>query len=564
MSENIPVEKPSLREPRPSFFKKPGTVSFNASLICILFGFVIGFILLICINAQNAAPAFGELIIGGFSSRDAANNITWNVEGITNVLYASAPIMCTGLAVAFAFKAGSFNIGGSGQYLAGGLMALLGALLWKLPWYVDLILALVGGAVWGAIPGILKAYLNINEVLSAIMLNWIALIIGFVIIKNIPAMINPVYQTKTATVSTVNPSGVIPSWGLENFSSNLTISVFIAILFAFVIWVILSKTTLGFEIKACGLNKDAAKYAGIAEKRNIIVAFAISGALAGLGGALYYLAPTSEAGFTLQTSTLPSAGFDGISVALLAANNPIGCIFSALLVSYLNVAGEKMQSYGFAPEIVTVTIGVIVYFASFAVFVRGLLAKEKKKQKAAVSLANQTPLPVTKEEVKPAAEKPTMAPVTPTEEKKTEAAPQEVKKETEVPQEAKPAETKPVEDEGPVSDSPIKEDKKLTKEEEAAFIKEVALRDAPSNAEPVATADGENMDNPDSAKPAMEVSTPAVSHDFVIPTSPFMRNIDGYQADNPANEDIVPLDREGEALEPPEAEQKAEDARKGK
>lgn len=355
---------------KPGFFARikenQGFISFSASLLCIIFGFLVGFIMMLIVHPANAFSGLWGLISGGFSSNTS----------IAQFIYQAAPIMLTGLSVAFAFKVGLFNIGAPGQYIAGGVFALVGVLVWNWPWYAALLLALIGGAFVGMFPGLLKSFFNVNEVLSAIMLNWITLISAYIIIPNIPGMLDTRYPTHTvALISSVNPNGVLPSWGLNSLDSGLSISIFIGILVAVICWVIISKTTFGFELKSCGLNKDASKYAGINDKRNIILSFVIAGALAGLGGAMYYLAPATDAGYVLTTSTLPADGFTGISVSLLAANNPIACIFSALFVSYLTVAGEKIQSLNYAPENVSVIIGIIVYFASFALFVRQWLAK---------------------------------------------------------------------------------------------------------------------------------------------------------------------------------------------
>jgi general nucleoside transport system permease protein len=384
-STAAPVSKPV----KGGFFRKPWVVSILSSLASILVGLLIGFLVLVCINPQAAPSGFANMLKFGFTDKNS----------VANIFYSCAPILMTGLAVAFAFKAGSFNIGGAGQYMGGATFAFVGAVLWHLPWPVCLILATIGGAVVGCIPGILKAFFNVNEVLSAIMLNWIVQGIFYMICQSNTDVF--VSNGSTVKVSNVSSISVLPTWGLEGIDQNFTIGFVLACILAIVVWTILEKTTLGFEIKACGLNKDAAKYAGINEKKNIILAFTISGALAGIGGALYILMPAAaNSGLDVKYSGIPSQGFDGISVALLANNNPIGCIFSALFIQYLTYSGTGLGS-AFTHKIPSLIVGVIVYFASFVAFVRMMILrygfgnpfwrKWFKKKEPAVSKQEPTP-----------------------------------------------------------------------------------------------------------------------------------------------------------------------------
>src|SRR5574344_1019377 len=374
--------KPAEAKPKKaSIFRKPWVVSVGSSLISILTGLLLGFLVLVCINPSAAPEGFANMLKFGFTDQNS----------VANIFYSCAPILMTGLSVAFAFKAGSFNIGGAGQYMGGATLAFIGAVLWKLPWPVCVLLAILGGAVVGFIPGALKAFFNVNEVLSAIMLNWIVQCLFYMICASNTDLF--VSNGATVKVSNVSPKSVLPTWGMEAIDPNFTIGFVVAVIFAIIIWVILEKTTLGFEIKACGLNKDAAKYAGINEKKNIILAFTISGALAGIGGALYILMPAAaNSGLDIKYSGIPSQGFDGISVALLANNNPIGCIFSALFIQYLTYSGTGLGS-AFTHKIPALIVGVIVYFAAFVAFIRimiqryGIDTPFRRKKK-------QTPQPV--------------------------------------------------------------------------------------------------------------------------------------------------------------------------
>lgn len=515
----ISPQEPSIQKAKASFFKRPWVISIFSSLISILIGLLIGFIILICVHPSQAAEAFGKLIVSGFSSQD----------NIAHFFYLSAPIMLTGLAVAFTFKAGSFNIGGPGQYIAGGFCALYGALVLNLPWYVCLLLSLIGGAIWGFIPGILKAAFNVNEVLSAIMLNWIGLISAFLAIKNIPGMIDSHYSSRTAIVSNVNPGAVLPSWGLEAMGSGMTIAFFIGALFAFACWIILNKTTLGYEIKACGLNKDAAKYAGIPAKKNIVLAFLISGAFAGLGGGIYYLSPTSTAGFVMTTSSLPSAGFDGISVALLAANNPLGCIFSALFVAYLTVSGASLQAYDYAPEVITVVVGIIVYFASFVAFFHAWLLRGGNLKKAVQKFvkkreAKPSPAPVIQVKTEPV--NPAIQPSALSVGGKKEGTKGEEASDTyQEPQGNAPS----FRDDNEIDDAFIASLAASKMEVEKPAKKSEAKEEKKTTA-PVQKADASSMEE---------------ERKIHINESPFGRSKDmeGYLKENPINDDVAPLER---------------------
>lgn len=347
----------------------PGINSLFASLISIGVGLLFGLILLIVLNPSHAAQGFFNLIGAGFRSSDK----------FAKVLYQAAPLLLTGLSVGFAFKTGLFNIGASGQYTIGAGLALIFAIQFQQPWYVCLFMAMIGGAVWGIFPGLFKALFNVNEVITAIMFNWIAMFAVNLTISNLPMMLAKYWGAsqldRTASLATANPSALIPRLGLDELmnSSYMNISIFIGIFFAVIIWIILSKTTFGYELKACGYNRNASVYAGINAKRNIVLSMVIAGALSGVGGGLYYLAGTGQ--YTLVKSLL-SMGFNGIPVALLASSNPLGTIFSALFVSYIQVGGDAMQPE-FVKEIIDIIIAVIIYLAAFSLLVRELLSRRR-------------------------------------------------------------------------------------------------------------------------------------------------------------------------------------------
>lgn len=351
-------------------------LSVAASLACILIGLVLGVIVLAIINAEHAIGD-GLLVI--------LRSGLQNPRNMGTVLANGAPLIMTGLSVGFAFKTGLFNIGAAGQYTLGAFGALYCAIVLHLPWYLCLLAAMVLGALWGAIPGIFKAYLNINEVITAIMFNWIGLyMVNDIMYGKGKSPMYDMATTKTFSLRTVAPESMIPSFGMSDVFGKLpsvTIAIFIAILFAVIVYIVLNRTTFGYELKACGLNKNAAKFAGINDKRNIILSMTISGALAGVGAGLFYLSTVAEWNPQVST-TLPAMGFNGISTALLACSNPIGTIFSSLFVSYITVGGSKLSTQYYTKEIADVITALIIYLCAFSMLlknkIRALLAGEKR------------------------------------------------------------------------------------------------------------------------------------------------------------------------------------------
>ena len=383
---------------------KKGLISVLASVISILVGLLFGLLLLILVNPTMAFPKFGELLTAGVST----------LPKLAKVLYQAAPLIMTGLAVAFAFKTGLFNIGASGQYTVGAFCALACAIVFQLPWWACLLASFIAGAVWGFFPGLFKSLFNVNEVITSIMFNWIGMMMVNLLCMNLKnssgklvmlpvAWVNSPIKDRTAALSYANPKAIIPKCGLDTlFQSNyMNISIFIAIIVAVLLWVVLNRTTFGYELKACGYNKNASIYAGINAKRNIVLSMVISGAMAGLGGGLYYLAGTAE--YTIQ-KTLLSMGFNGISVALLATSNPIGCIFSALFISYIQVGGESLQPV-YAKEMIDIIIAVIIYLSAFALLTKSIISKYIRTDKSNVN-AEPAPQPAAAAESVPAPDLP--------------------------------------------------------------------------------------------------------------------------------------------------------------
>ena len=337
--------------------KKDVLLSIGASLVCIVIGLLVGLIILFCINSENALDGFVRIVKGGFYLAP---------KGVGSEITQAAPLIMTGLSVAFAFKTGLFNIGAAGQYTVGVFGALYFAIILHMPWYVCLLAAMVCGAIWGAVPGFFKAYFNVNEVITSIMFNWIGLyLVNELMYSTIKGMYDQ-KTTRTYKLSSVSPESLIPNMGLNTIfkTNSTTIAIFIAIIIAIIMYIVLSKTTFGYELKACGFNKDAAKYAGINEKRNIVLSMTISGALAGIGAGLYYLS--------------------GIPVALLALSNPIGVVFAAIFVAHISVGGAYLPTKYFQPEIADFIVAVIIYLCAFVMLFKGIVTNmiQKKKQKA--------------------------------------------------------------------------------------------------------------------------------------------------------------------------------------
>lgn len=352
--------------------KKDVLLSIGASLLCIVIGLLVGLVILLCINPANALDGFSRIVKGGFYLAP---------KGIGSEISQAAPLIMTGLSVAFAFKTGLFNIGAAGQYTVGVFGALYFAIILHMPWYVCLLAAMICGAVWGAVPGFFKAYFNVNEVITSIMFNWIGLYLVNELMYNTISGMYDQKTTRTYKLSSVSKGSIIPDMGLNSIfkTSSTTIAIFIAIVIAIIMYIILNKTTFGYELKACGFNKDAAKYAGINEKRNIVLSMMISGALAGIGAGLYYLSGAAEWNPQVATA-LPAIGFNGIPVALLALSNPIGVVFAAIFVAHISVGGAYLPTKYFQPEIADFIVAVIIYLCAFVMLFKGIVLNAMKKK----------------------------------------------------------------------------------------------------------------------------------------------------------------------------------------
>ena len=348
------------------------------------------------------------MFAGLFSTgRDASGALTWgfNPTNIGNMLFRAAPLIMTGLSVGMAYKTGLFNIGAPGQYLMGTLVSLSIALGMPsdtvspaLIWLLAFLGGTLAGAVWGAIPGMFKALLNINEVLACIMTNWIAANL-VTWLFDISSFKNVTESTKTGYIYKTSFNGVATAkMGLDKLfpSSQVNGGILIAIICAIGVYILMSKTTFGYQLKACGSNRHAARYAGIADKRNIVLSMAIAGALSAAGASLYYLSGNTEF-FWSTYQSLPGIGFNGIPVALLGACNPIGIIFTAVFMSTLDISGLQLTNLTAYNEYITdVIIAVIVYLSAFSLVIKMWIGKigKKKEEPAETAAADKPAEPV--------------------------------------------------------------------------------------------------------------------------------------------------------------------------
>jgi simple sugar transport system permease protein len=276
--------------------------------------------------------------------------------------------------------------------MVGGFVSIYVAVTWTflpgaLHWIVPLVMGMLAGMAWGMLVGIFKAFLNVHEVITSIMLNYIAMYGVNFLVKN--SHLYDMLRNQTVNV----PAGsMLPKAGLDqiflimkgNFRdvSSVNAGIFIAVGVAVVIYILLEKTIFGFELRAVGHNRHASRYAGISEKKAIITSMAIAGALSGIAGATMYLAPASGMHMHVE-EVLAAQGFNGIAVALLGLSNPIGIIFTGLFVAHITVGGSYLQSLRYMKEIIDVIIGLIIYFSAFSLLMRDVLRNIRKKQKHA-------------------------------------------------------------------------------------------------------------------------------------------------------------------------------------
>ena len=399
-----------MKQKGPTLLSKDGARSVLAALLSILIGLAVGGVIIVItglatptLGASGAWDGIRLELLGIFSTgRNAAGVLTFgfNSTNLGNMLFRATPLILTGLSVAVAYKTGLFNIGAPGQYLMGtaaSLMLALGIPTGTVPaglvWLIAFLGGILAGTLWGCIPGLVKAFLNINEVLACIMTNWIAANLVTWIFDG-SVFRNTTEGTKTAYIYKTSVNGVeTAKMGLDKLFPNSQVNggIFIAILIAVGVYILMSKTTLGYQLKACGANRHAARYAGINDGRNIVLSMAIAGGLSGAAASLYWLSGNTE--FYWSTyQALPAIGFNGIPVALLAVSNPIGVIFTGIFMSMLDIVGQQMTTLTAYNEFITdVIISVIVYLSAFSLVIKTLISGRKKNRTGANANAEPAP-----------------------------------------------------------------------------------------------------------------------------------------------------------------------------
>ena len=363
-----------------ALLRKDSVQTLIASLACILGGLLVGYIALLIIEPGGALKAITDLMKSFLRFPGALK-----MKYFGQTLVRTVPLLMCALSVLFAYRVGMFNIGVVGQYAAGACACLYAALGWNLPWWACLLLAMAAGAALGAVAGMLKTFRHVNVVIAGIMLNWIVLYLTNLVLTGVKSSNNPY----TKSLRGNNPAALIPGLGLEKLFHNeksVTVAIPLAVIMAIVVWVVLNKTRLGYELKATGNNHHAAKYAGMKEKRNIILTMLIAGALAGMGAGFLYLTGIEE--WETTVSSLPGMGFNGIAAAFLGGLSPLGSILSALLIQYITTGGGYVDLQVYSSQISGLITSLIIYLCAFAAFfkflIRNQICRHDEKKTAAM------------------------------------------------------------------------------------------------------------------------------------------------------------------------------------
>lgn len=368
-----------MNKKKHSLIRNDGFQTVIASLLCILIGIVVGYVVLLIINPSGAGEAIVAIL----------KNYLYYPSSVavmkylgTTLVKASALLMCA-LSVLFANKVGLFNIGAAGQYVVGAGASIYFAVAFDMPWYVCLLASIVFAALIGGASGVLKAYFNVNEVISCIMLNWISLYCVNMLLSKVKEPSTP-YTMKLASA---NKDALIPNAGLDTLFSNnefVTIGVVLSVVMAILVWIFMEKTKFGFELKATGMNKNAAKYCGMKEKKNIIITMMIAGGLAGMGAGIFYLSGIEQ--WMVQQTSVPAMGFNGIAAAFLGGLNPIGTIFSSYFIQHITSGGTYVDKSMYCTQISDLMIAFIIYLCGFVLFFKiwlnKFLAKRDEKMAA--------------------------------------------------------------------------------------------------------------------------------------------------------------------------------------
>lgn len=343
--------------------------AITSTVISIILALVVGFFVMYVFNPQNAIPAFGELLSGGASL---------GLKGIGQVLYYTAPYIILGVSASFSFQTGILNMGINGQFAVGAMTAVLVAGLadgipFSIRWVVALLAASVVGMLWSVIPGLLKAYWGASEVVPGIMMNYVSIYFcNEIITENY-------YQPITTSSKYIPADAVLPSLGLDVLfpGSNASSALVIALMLVVIVYIVVYRTSFGYGLRASGKNFQAAKYAGVAEKKNIMLVMMLSGLMAGLAGGVFHLSSATKT-IVIADKVSGDAGY-AIPIALLAGKNPVGVIFVAFFMAWITVGGTMIQSLGFPTETVTMLTSIIFYFSALSFLALRVLEKIKQK-----------------------------------------------------------------------------------------------------------------------------------------------------------------------------------------
>ena len=274
------------------------------------------------------------------------------IQALQAEIREASPLIMTGFSVAVAWKTGLYNLGAAGQFLLGAFGGLAFAALLNAPWYLDLVAAAVCGALGGCLTGWLKAKRGVPEAVSSLLTNWIAL-------YGVQAVLNSA-SSLLSDIKRLEP---------QSFQHPAAVGFVLAAVIALMLWLILNHTTFGFELQACGDSLPTAQYAGINEKNRVLLSMVLAGALAGVGGGLYAFSDAASWA-SLRSGALPSYGFAGIAVALLASGSPLGVLFSALFVAHIRLGCGALDPAVFPLETGDVITGVFIFLCAFTMLFR--------------------------------------------------------------------------------------------------------------------------------------------------------------------------------------------------
>lgn len=354
--------------------KKRQMSNVSALLLCVAAGLVLGFLVLLIIEPPEAPGAFVTMLQNFFffPRADVA------LEHFGSTLVQTASLALCAISVIYARSAGMFNIGASGQFTAGTMAALILGIGCGCPWWICLLAAILAGGAVGAITGFLKAWRNVNEVISGILINWILLYIA-------NTVLSPLTDSNTYTLELYAnaPKAMIPSLGLDQlFSGNdsVTVALILTPLLAVLAVFVLKRTTLGFETRAVGLNPHAARLSGMSEKQNVVTTMFIAGAFSGVAAAFLYLSGAET--WQCSSTVVPAIGFNGIAAAYLGNLNPFGALLSSYFISHIQLGSLHMNRMYFPGEVASLVTSVTIYASAFAAFLRQFLSARKKKEAA--------------------------------------------------------------------------------------------------------------------------------------------------------------------------------------